>query len=79
MPSSMLTGKPTKGWSEVFPIDLPYIYRWDRQGRKGQPCAVTARGSRNSCCVRFADGYQMITSRNALKRNLPKSDANHKK
>ncbi|WP_376704733.1 hypothetical protein RQ479_08290 [Mesorhizobium sp. ISC25] len=22
---------------------LPYIYRWDRHGRKGQPCAVTAR------------------------------------
>ena len=23
--------------------DLPYIYRWDRHGRKGQPCAVKAR------------------------------------
>ncbi|TPL30223.1 hypothetical protein [Mesorhizobium sp. B2-4-7] len=22
---------------------LPYLYRWDRHGRKGQPCAVTAR------------------------------------
>lgn len=22
---------------------LPYIYRWDRHGRKGQPCRVTAR------------------------------------
>ncbi|TJW46322.1 MAG: hypothetical protein E5X65_36615 [Mesorhizobium sp.] len=22
---------------------LPYTYRWDRHGRKGQPCAVTAR------------------------------------
>lgn len=23
--------------------NLPYIYRWDRHGRKGQGCAVTAR------------------------------------
>ena len=45
-----------------------YIYRWNRQGRKGQRCEVTARGTMNSCCVRFADGYQMVTSRNALKR-----------
>ena len=33
-----------------------YIYRWDRQGRKGQ-----------RCLVRFEDGYTMVTSRNALK------------
>ncbi|WP_062235801.1 hypothetical protein [Aureimonas sp. N4] len=43
-----------------------YLYRWDRQGRKGQTCTVTARGTMNSCCVRFSDGYQMVTSRNAL-------------
>ncbi len=49
-------------------VALPYIYRWDRQGRKGQPCEVTARGSMNSCCVRFADGYSMVTSRNAIKK-----------
>ena len=47
---------------------LPYIYRWDRQGRKGQPCAMTARGAMNSCRVEFADGYRMITSRNALRK-----------
>lgn len=28
---------------------LPYVYRWSRQGRKGQPCEVLARGkARNS-------------------------------
>lgn len=48
---------------------LPYIYRWNRQGRKGQPCEVTARGTMNSCAVRFADGYTMVTSRNALRKN----------
>lgn len=46
----------------------PYVYRWDRQGRKGQFCRVTARGKRNSARVEFADGFVMITSRNALAR-----------
>jgi hypothetical protein len=30
-----------------------YIYRWDRQGRKGHRCKVTARGKMNSCLVVF--------------------------
>jgi hypothetical protein len=45
-----------------------YIYRWNRQGKKGRRCKVTARGTMNSCRVEFEDGYVMITSRNALKR-----------
>ncbi|QRY69158.1 hypothetical protein JVX98_13115 [Ensifer sp. PDNC004] len=49
---------------------LPYIYRWDRQGRKGQPCDVLIRTKvMNSCLVKFADGYTMVTSRNALMKN----------
>lgn len=49
---------------------LPYKYRWDRQGRKGQPCDVLIRTKvMNSCLVRFADGYTMVTSRNALMKN----------
>jgi len=24
-------------------VSLPYVFRWDRHGRKGQRCAVTAR------------------------------------
>ena len=39
----------------------PYIYRWNREDRKGQPCEVSVRGRMNSCCVRFADGYSMVT------------------
>ena len=57
-------------------MTMPYIYRWDRHGRKGQPCKVTARSRRgkgfhnfNSVCVEFADGYSMITSWNALRRS----------
>jgi hypothetical protein len=48
---------------------LSYIYRWDRQDRKGQPCEVLVRAKvMNSCLIRFADGYTMVTSRNALMR-----------
>lgn len=47
---------------------FPLVYRWDRQGRKGQPCKVTARGKMNSVRVEFEDGYRMITSGNALRR-----------
>ena len=57
-----------------------YIYRWDRQGRKGQLCLVLARGTMNSCLCKFEDGYRMVTSRNALKlatdeAALPKIEA----
>lgn len=47
---------------------FPYPYRWDRQGRKSQPCRVFARGTMNSVGVEFADGYRMVTSGNALRR-----------
>ncbi|MGR9476961.1 hypothetical protein [Rhizobium leguminosarum] len=47
---------------------LPYICRWDRHGRKGQPCELLARGKMNSIEVRFADGYRIITSGNAIRR-----------
>lgn len=50
-------------------MSFPYIYRWDRHGRKGQPCKVTARAkAMNSIRVEFADGYVMITSGNAIRK-----------
>lgn len=52
--------------------EFPYRYAWDRQGRKGQFCKVTARGTMNSRLVEFEDGYKMVTSGNALrKRAVP--------
>ncbi|MGJ8570192.1 MAG: hypothetical protein ACSHXI_05745 [Hoeflea sp.] len=48
-----------------------YIYRWNRQGRKGHICTVTARGKMNSISVRFADGYTMVTSANAIAKVKP--------
>jgi hypothetical protein len=58
---------------------LLYIYRWNRQGRKGQACEVVVRGtSMNSCLVRFPDGYQMVTSRNALRKAKSREETEHR-
>lgn len=46
----------------------PYIFRWHREGRQGQACRVLARGSLNSALIEFADGFTMVTSRNALRK-----------
>jgi len=48
--------------------EFPYRYAWDRMGRKGQPCKVTARSVMNSCRVEFPDGHIAITSRNAIRK-----------
>lgn len=55
--------------------DFAYVFRWDRHGRKGQRCAVTARSRRgkgfhnfNSIRVEFPDGFVMITSGNGIER-----------
>ena len=56
----------------LFRTDLPYIFRWENEGRKGQACRLLARGKMNSCLVEFADGFRMVTSRNSLRRNIPR-------
>ena len=43
-------------------MDFPYVYRLDRQGRKGQACKVLARRTKNSRLVEFEHGYRMVTS-----------------
>lgn len=53
---------------DLLLMEFPYIYRWDRCGRKGQRCKVTARGTMNSARIEFEDGFVMISSRNALRR-----------
>jgi hypothetical protein len=54
------------------PSEFPYVYFYNRVGRKGQFCRILVRGKRNSCCVEFEDGYTMVTSRYALRRREPK-------
>lgn len=53
------------------PESYPYVYAWDRMGRKGQRCAVLVRGKMNSCAVEFEDGFQAVTSRNAIRKAKP--------
>ena len=49
--------------------DFPYYYAWNRMGRKGQRCAVLIRAkTMNSCLVRFEDGFEAVTSRNAIRK-----------
>lgn len=52
------------------PLELVYLWRVRTRlpDRFGQLCAVAARGAMNSCLVRFADGFEVITSRNYLRR-----------
>lgn len=56
-------------------LAFPYVYRWDRCGRKGQRCRVFARSGRwpngksmNSVGLEFEDGFRMVTSGNALRK-----------
>lgn len=54
-------------------MTFPYVYRWKPTlvrplDRKGQPCRVLVRGSRNSCLLQFEDGFLVVTSRNAIRR-----------
>jgi hypothetical protein len=36
--------------------------------RKGQRCQVLVRGAKNSVLVEFEDGFQVVTSRYAVRR-----------
>jgi hypothetical protein len=57
-------------------LEFPYVYRWAKYlgmavlggERKEQPCKVLARGKKNSCLIEFPDGFQAVTSRNALRK-----------
>ncbi len=50
--------------------DVHYIWFWRKRfpERKGQPCKVLVRGKMNSCLVEFEDGFRVITSRFAVRR-----------
>ena len=50
------------GWDRGTP---PRMFDRDR---KGERCAVLARGGMNSALVEFEDGYRVVTSRNGLRR-----------
>ena len=64
----LTSGSPRELSGQAGARTFPYIYFWNRMERKGQACAVLARGKMNSCLVLFEDGFKAITSRNAIRR-----------
>lgn len=55
-------------------VEFDHVWWWknkpppfDVVNRKGQPCAVTARGALNSVRVEFPDGFTVITSAHAVR------------
>jgi hypothetical protein len=50
--------------------DFPYVWFWKFRlpERKGQRCRVLVRGKMNSILVEFADGFKVVTSRYALRK-----------
>lgn len=56
-------------------FDHAWFWRARLPDRKGQRCAVLARGKMNSILVQFQDGLRVITSRNAVRRLKPPTGA----
>ena len=50
----------------------PFPYHWRVKSRLvayfGKRCRVLVRGAMNSCLVEFEDGYQVVTSRNYIRK-----------
>lgn len=53
--------------------DFPYVWFWNPSpmrpmARKGQRCRIVVRGTMNSALIEFEDGFQVVASRNALRK-----------
>ena len=51
-------------------FDHFWFWKSKLPGRKGTHCRVLARGRMNSVLIEFQDGYKVLTSRYAVRRNL---------
>ena len=49
-------------------FDHVWYWRARLAGRKGHVCRVVARGALGSVLVEFADGFRVVTSRHAVRR-----------
>jgi hypothetical protein len=54
------------------PHDHTWCWKARLPERKGQPCRVFARARMNSIGVEFEDGYRVVTSRFAVRREAGK-------
>lgn len=60
--------------------EFPFVYAWANTpaapdgwrmrclSRQGDRCKVLAHGSKNTILIEFEDGFQVTTSRNALRK-----------
>ena len=53
--------------AEETPTPYPYTFAWDRDGRKGQRCAILKTTTRTAL-IRFADGFETVVNRMAVRR-----------
>jgi hypothetical protein len=67
-PSISFASPPRFVQPEVDDFDHVWWWRSRLPERKGQRCRVTARGSLNSIRVEFEDGFEVVTSRWAIRR-----------
>jgi hypothetical protein len=49
---------------------FPFTYRWNNDGRQGQRCRVLAVGTMYACLVEFPDGFKMVSTVNAVKKDI---------
>lgn len=54
--------------SEPAKFDQVWFWKKKLPERKGQRCRVLAVGKKNSCLVEFEDGFQVLTSRYAVRK-----------
>jgi hypothetical protein len=58
--------------------DLPYVYRWTRDGRHKQPCRVLSRAKDGERLIEFADGHRFTTNRKSLRRRKKEEKGNNR-
>jgi hypothetical protein len=64
----MSAGAPKPAWPYVWRLRCVFPRDW-MGDRKGQPCRVLVRSRRmNSALVEFADGFRVVTTRNAIRK-----------
>jgi hypothetical protein len=67
MKTAILRLGPNSPTPEEPPTPYPYICLWDRDGRKGQRCAIV-KTTTKMAFVRFVDGHELVINRMALRR-----------
>lgn len=65
-------GEPLRPPAKPPSPTFAYVWFWNTKlpERRGQHLRLVCSGRLNSCLVQFVDGWTVITSRNALRKNV---------